>query len=77
MGIRMDDIHHPSVASGPTSNGYSNGVGKENMTLKQLTDEKDRLEGELSALSAVLDSVSFSPKSSIRTPLMASSMEST
>jgi len=55
MGIRMDDIHTPSVASGPTSNGYSNGVAKENMTLKQLTDEKDRLEGDLSALSGVLD----------------------
>ncbi|KAF2435529.1 26S proteasome non-ATPase regulatory subunit 9 [Tothia fuscella] len=56
MVIRMDDIHTPTVASGPTLNRYSNGVAKEKMTFKQLTDEKDRLEGELSALSAVLDS---------------------
>jgi len=55
----MDDIHTPSVASGPLSNGYSNGVGKEHMTFKQLMDEKDRLEGEMSALSSVLDTVSY------------------
>jgi 26S proteasome non-ATPase regulatory subunit 9 len=54
----MDDIHTPSVASGPTSNGYSNGVAKEKMTLKHLIDEKERIEGELSALSSVLDIVS-------------------
>jgi 26S proteasome non-ATPase regulatory subunit 9 len=72
----MDDIHTPSVASGPTSSGHSNGVAKENMTLKQLTDEKDRLEGELSALSAVLDSVRLSPCSCVRAMLMASSIKS-
>jgi len=56
IGIPMDDIHTPSVASGPTSNGYSNGVPKAQMSLSELAAEKDRLEGELSALSSVLDS---------------------
>jgi len=53
----MDDIHTPSVASGPTTNGHANGVSKENMSLDALMAEKQRIEGELSALSAVLDSV--------------------
>lgn len=57
MGIPMDDIHTPSVASGPMSGGYSNGVSKDEMSFDQLSAEKDRLEDELKALSAVLDSV--------------------
>lgn len=53
----MDDIHTPSVASGPVSGGYSNGEARENLTFQQLIAEKERLEDELTALSAVLDSV--------------------
>ena len=53
----MDDIHTPSVTSGPVSSGYGNGVPKDDMTFDQLIAEKDRLEEELKALSAVLDSV--------------------
>jgi 26S proteasome non-ATPase regulatory subunit 9 len=52
----MDDIHTPSVAG---TNGHSNGInGTEPKTLQELSAEKDRIESELSALSAVLDSVS-------------------
>jgi hypothetical protein len=58
MGIRMDDLHTPTVASGPTSGGYSNGVPKEQLSLQELMAEKDRLETELKALGQVLDSVS-------------------
>lgn len=61
MGLpidEMDDIHTPSVASGPTSNGHANGASRENMSLGALMAEKERLEGEMSALGAVLDSVS-------------------
>jgi hypothetical protein len=58
MGIRMDDLHTPTVASGPTSGGYSNGVPKEQLSLQELIAEKDRLEAELKALGQVLDSVS-------------------
>ncbi|KAF2813093.1 26S proteasome non-ATPase regulatory subunit 9 [Mytilinidion resinicola] len=52
----MDDIHAPTVSSGPTSSGYSNGVSKDKLSLMELIREKDRLEAELSALGSVLDS---------------------
>ncbi|EAT78468.2 hypothetical protein SNOG_14231 [Parastagonospora nodorum SN15] len=54
----MDDLHTPTVASGPTSGGYSNGVSKDQLSLQELIAEKDRLETELKALGQVLDSVS-------------------
>jgi 26S proteasome regulatory subunit N4 len=53
----MDDIHSPTVPSGPASNGVPNGVAMEKMTFRELIAEKERIEGELSALSSVLDSV--------------------
>ncbi|KAF2471074.1 26S proteasome non-ATPase regulatory subunit 9 [Lindgomyces ingoldianus] len=52
----MDDIHAPTVASGPASSGYSNGVPKQQLTLIELIAEKDRVEAELKALGQVLDS---------------------
>lgn len=57
----MDDIHAPTVSSGPTSSGYSNGVSKDQLSLMELIREKDRVEAELSALGSVLDSVSVVP----------------
>lgn len=56
MGLHMDDLHTPSVVSGPTT-GASNGVAKQDMSLRELMAEKDRVQSELSALSSVLDSV--------------------
>jgi 26S proteasome non-ATPase regulatory subunit 9 len=53
----MDDIHAPTVSSGPTSSGYSNGIPKEQLSLQELISEKDRVEIELKALGQVLDSV--------------------
>ena len=53
----MDNIHAPTVSSGPTSSGYSNGIPKEQLSLQELIAEKDRLEAELKALGQVLDSV--------------------
>jgi 26S proteasome non-ATPase regulatory subunit 9 len=53
----MDDIHTPSVASGPISGAYANGAPKDELTFDQLIAEKEKLEEELKALSAVLDSV--------------------
>lgn len=53
----MDDLHAPTVASGPTSAGYSNGVSKDQLSLQELIAEKDRVEAELKALGQVLDSV--------------------
>jgi len=60
MGLHMDDIHAPTVSSGPTSAGYSNGVSKDQLSLQQLIAEKERVEAELKALGQVLDSVYLS-----------------
>jgi len=57
IGPHMDDLHAPTVTSGPTSAGYSNGVPKNQLSLQQLIAEKDRVETELKALGQVLDSV--------------------
>ena len=66
MGLHMDDLHTPSVVSGPTS-GASNGVGKQDLSLRELMVEKDRVQSELSALSSVLDSVcSLDPQAEAR-----------
>ena len=54
----MDDIHTPTVPSGPTTT--LNGPDKAHKGKVQLMDlilEKERVESELSALSSVLDSV--------------------
>ena len=62
----MDNIHAPTVSSGPTSSGHSNGIPKEQLSLQELMAEKDRVEAELKALGQVLDSVrtrSMSPPS--------------
>lgn len=58
MGIPMDDdIHAPTVASGPTSGGALRDLGK--LSMVELMQEKERIEAELSALSSVLDSVRY------------------
>lgn len=61
MGLLMDDIHAPTVgpvASGPTSAAF--GVdGYNALSLEQLNTQKGRLESELTALGAVLDSVCY------------------
>lgn len=56
MGLRMDDLHAPTVSSGPTSQPTANGTG-EKKSLQELIAQKDNIEAELSALSSVLDSV--------------------
>jgi 26S proteasome non-ATPase regulatory subunit 9 len=56
MGLRMDDIHAPTVASGPTSHAHTNGTEKE-PTFQELVARKENLEAELDALGSVLDSV--------------------
>jgi 26S proteasome regulatory subunit N4 len=60
----MDDLHAPTVGSGPTSNGVANGASKRDMSLKDLIAERERVEAELLALSGVLDSV----RESVRAP---------
>ncbi|KAK4931658.1 hypothetical protein LTR28_011516, partial [Elasticomyces elasticus] len=66
MGLWMDSLHAPTVASGPTSRPSANG-SKVPLTLGQLMDEKDRLEAELSALGSVLDSHGVNMNTSLTT----------
>ena len=56
MGLRMNDIHAPTVASGPTSHGQTNGVAKE-PTFQELVAQKENVEAGLDALGSVLESV--------------------
>lgn len=55
MGLPMDNLHSPTVASGPTSTASQNGTQK--LSLVELIAQKDNVESELRALSSVLDSV--------------------
>ena len=60
MGLHMDDIHTPTVPSGPTTGQrVANGGSNEKRSLMELIDEKTGVEEELSALGSVLDSVCF------------------
>ncbi|KAK7520647.1 26S proteasome non-ATPase-like protein regulatory subunit 9 [Phyllosticta citriasiana] len=59
----MDDIHTPTVST----NGASNGLSKQDLSLGDLIAEKQRVEGELSALSSVLDSHGVNMRTSLTT----------
>ncbi|OAX78637.1 hypothetical protein ACJ72_07052 [Emergomyces africanus] len=67
MGIPMDDIHAPTVASGPTSAPETNGRELSSLSLNELFEEKTRLEAELKALSSVLDSHGVNMSTSLTT----------
>lgn len=62
----MDDIHAPTVGSGPTTTTYTDGT-QIKQTLSQLIAEKQNLEAELSALSSVLDSHGVDMKTALTT----------
>ncbi|KAE8162176.1 hypothetical protein BDV40DRAFT_265780 [Aspergillus tamarii] len=67
MGINMDDnIHAPTVASGPTTTGGSN-RDPAKLSMVELMQEKERIEEELSALSSVLTSHGVNMNSSLTT----------
>ncbi|KAF7536359.1 hypothetical protein G7054_g4613 [Neopestalotiopsis clavispora] len=51
----MDNIHAPTVPSGPSSRPLTNGNAK-NLSFAELSQKKDDMEAELKALSGVLDS---------------------
>ena len=58
MGLPMDDIHTPTIPSGPASTHTSGSDNPPEATsLQDLIAEKARTEEELKALSSVLDSV--------------------
>ena len=58
MGLRMEDLHTPTVPSGPVTGTTGPGLSQNALTpLTDLISEKERVERELTALSSVLDSV--------------------
>ena len=58
MGLHMDDLHTPTVPSGPTSSAQPSKNGDDDKrSLLDLMADKDRLEEELKALMSVLESV--------------------
>lgn len=62
MGIPMNNIHAPTVPSGPSSGPQANGSNFEKLLLTELIAEKDRVETELKTLGSVLDSVCVDAK---------------
>ncbi|KAF2170272.1 hypothetical protein M409DRAFT_19875 [Zasmidium cellare ATCC 36951] len=62
----MDDLHAPTVASGPTSRPTANGTDSKR-SLQELIAQKDNLEAELSALGSVLDSHGVNMNTSLMT----------
>ncbi len=66
----MDNIHIPSIASGPTTgHASSKSPEQDKLSLMELYSVKQRVENEISALSRVLDSVGvkLSPRDRILT----------
>ncbi|KAJ5206378.1 hypothetical protein N7491_003003 [Penicillium cf. griseofulvum] len=61
----MDNIHAPTVASGPVSGGIPRDLSK--LSMPDLMQEKERIEAELSALSSVLQSHGVRMTSSLTT----------
>ncbi|KAL5355123.1 hypothetical protein BJX96DRAFT_2391 [Aspergillus floccosus] len=67
MGIPMDDnIHAPTVASGPTT-GRTQGPDLAKLSVIELMQEKQKIEEELSALSSVLSSHGVNMNTSLTT----------
>lgn len=60
MGLNMDNIHIPSIVSGPTtSHATTKTLEQAQLSLMGFHSEKQRIEKEISALSRVLKSVCF------------------
>lgn len=53
----MENMHAPTVASGPTSGPTGGMLRTAGLTLPELEDKKRSMESELRALGAVLQSV--------------------
>ena len=56
LPLRMNNLHAPTVPSGPTSHAATNG-NTGHLSFLELQRKKDDLEAELQALGGVLDSV--------------------
>lgn len=58
LPLKMDNLHAPTVPSGQTSSGISNGDAG-HLSFHELQRKKEDIEAELKALGGVLDSVFF------------------
>ena len=59
MGLPIQDIHAPTVESGPTSQVRRSGRDEDSsLSLQELIVKKDNVEAEMTALGQVLESVS-------------------
>ncbi|KAL8946633.1 MAG: hypothetical protein Q9222_006999 [Ikaeria aurantiellina] len=68
MGLHMDNIHTPTVSSGPTSSQAAARTKSDGeVTLLDLINSKAALEDELKALSGVLDSHGVNMNTSLTT----------
>lgn len=56
LPLRMNNLHAPTVPSGPTTARAANGSSA-HLTFTELQRKKENTEEELKALSSVLDSV--------------------
>ncbi|KAI0974255.1 hypothetical protein F4678DRAFT_421984 [Xylaria arbuscula] len=55
LPLRMENLHAPTIPSGPTSRPLTNGNAK-HLSFAELQQKKDNMEAELKALGGVLDS---------------------
>lgn len=61
----MDNLHAPTILSGPSSAPAANGTNGQ-LSLKELETKKDNLEAELFGLSDVLESVRYASRELLR-----------
>ncbi|PBP19592.1 GTPase [Diplocarpon rosae] len=64
----MENLHAPTLASGPTSGSATTGSQTAGLALAQLQAKKDNLEAEIRALSGVLDSHGVDMNTRLITP---------
>jgi len=64
LPLRMENLHAPTVPSGPTTVPALNGSQTNGLTFAQLQAKKDNIEAEIRALGSVLESVG-SPSNSV------------
>ncbi|KAI1756527.1 hypothetical protein F4782DRAFT_269465 [Xylaria castorea] len=66
LPLRMDNIHAPTVPSGPSSRPLANGNVKQ-LSFAELQQKKDNMEAELKALGGILDSHGVNMETSLLT----------
>ncbi|KAK6842409.1 pdz/dhr/glgf [Apiospora arundinis] len=67
LPLRMDNIHAPTIPSGPSSRPLANGNAA-HLSFAELSQKKDNLEAELKALGGVLDSHGVTMETPLTTP---------